>query len=123
MEQEIVFDKKEQLEKIQAALLPDEQVEAVFDMKGGGTGFIGITNRRVIFQDNAFMRRTKAVVSVPYSRIHAVAAEDESGMFGGRGHFSSSKIVLSAAGGTYEFQFRGADKAHMAHDMILRRVI
>jgi hypothetical protein len=33
---EVQFDKKEQLQKIQAALLPSEFVEAVFDVKGVG---------------------------------------------------------------------------------------
>ena len=76
---EVVFDKRDQLDKIQAALLPDETVEAVFDMKGGGTGFVGITSKRVIVYDKAFLRRMKAIVSIPYSRITSLAAEDESG--------------------------------------------
>jgi hypothetical protein len=41
---DVQYDKKEQLQKIEAALLEGESVEAVFDMKGGGTGFIGITS-------------------------------------------------------------------------------
>ena len=54
MSGEPVFDKKEQLQKIEAALLPGEQVWAVFDMKGGGTGFVGITTKRVLVYDKAF---------------------------------------------------------------------
>jgi hypothetical protein len=57
MEQEVQFDKPEQLEKIQEGLLPDETVYAVFDMKGGGTGFIGITDKRVMIQDSAFLTK------------------------------------------------------------------
>ena len=45
---EMYYDRKEQLQKIESGLLPGEVVEGVFDMKGGGTGFIGITNKRVI---------------------------------------------------------------------------
>jgi hypothetical protein len=48
MEQEVEFDKPEQLQKIQEGLLPEERVYADFDLKGGGTGFIGITDKRVI---------------------------------------------------------------------------
>src|SRR5687768_9776524 len=106
---EVVFDRREQLEKIEAGLLPGEIVEAVFDMKGGGTGFIGITNKRVIVYDKAFMRKMKAVVSVPYSRITSIAAEDESGLFTGRGFFASSKVVVTTSHGDFEFEFRGAD--------------
>ncbi len=120
---EVVFDRREQLEKVQAALLPDETVEAVFDMKGGGTGFLGITSRRVIIYDKVFLRRMKAVVSVPYSRIHSIAAEDESGLFTGRGFFASSKLVITTSHGEYEFEFRGADKAHLAHMLILGHMV
>lgn len=120
---EVIFDKRDQLEKVQAALLPGETIEAVFDMKGGGTGFIGITDKRVIVYDKAFLRKMKAVVSIPYSRIHTIAAEDETGLFTGRGFFSSSKLVLTTSHGDHEFEFRGADKAHMAHDLVLKHLI
>ena len=120
---EVVFDRREQLEKVQAALLPGETVEAVFDMKGGGTGFLGVTSRRVIIYDKVFLRRMKAVVSVPYSRIHSIAAEDEAGLFTGRGFFASSKLVITTSHGEYEFEFRGADKAHLAHTLILGHMV
>ncbi len=120
---EVEYDKKDQLQKVEAGLLPGETVEGVFDMKGGGTGFIGITSKRVIIYDKAFMRKMKAVVSIPYTRINAVAAEDESGLFTGRGFFGSSKVVLTTSGGEYEFDFRGSDKAHLAHNMILSHMV
>jgi len=118
-----VFDRREQLEKVQAALLPGEVVEAVFDLKGTGTGFIGITSHRVIVYDKAFMRKMKALVSIPYNRIHAVAAEDESGLLTGRGFFASSKLVLTTAHEPYELEFRGADKAHVAHNLVLSHLL
>lgn len=117
------YDKKEQFQKIEAALLPSEQVMAVFDMKGGGTGFIGVTTHRVIVYDKSFMRKMKAIVSVPYSRIHSIAAEDESGALTGRGFMASSKIVLTTSHGELEFEFRGADKAHFAHNLIVAKMM
>ena len=33
---ELIFDRKEQLEKIQSLLVPNEILYAVFDLKGGG---------------------------------------------------------------------------------------
>ena len=120
---EVIFDKPDQLEKVRAGLLPGEDLEAVFDVKGGGTGFVGITSKRLIFQDNAWVMNTRAIVSVPYSRIHTVAAEDQVGMFGGRGFFSSSRIVITTSDGARTFQFRGADKAHIAHDLILTHML
>lgn len=113
------FDKREQFQKIEAALLNGEHALGVFDMKGGGTGFLGVTTMRVIIYDKAFARKTKSMVSIPYSRITSIAAEDESGMLTGRGFFASSKMELRAGSESFEFEFRGADKAHMAHDLIL----
>lgn len=120
---DIYHDKREQLSKIQAALLPGESIEAVFDMKGGGTGFIGITSRRIIVYDKAFMRKMKAIVSIPYSKITSIAAEDESGLLTGRGFFSSSNVVIKAGTDTFEFEFRGAYKAHYAHNLILSHIL
>jgi hypothetical protein len=119
----VLFDKQEQLLKIEAALLPDESLEAVFDMKGGGTGFIGITSKRIIVYDKAFLRKMKAVVTVPYSRINTVAAQDDSGLLTGRGFFSSSTLIVTTSHGELQFEFRGADKAHTAHNMILNHIL
>jgi hypothetical protein len=123
MDQEVMFDTREQLKKIQEGLLPEETVYAVFDMKGGGTGFIGITDKRVMIQDSAFIKKESAIVSIPYDRIHALATSEETGMLGGRGIFAGSKLVLSTSAGSYELEFRGADKAHAAHDLILKRML
>ena len=117
------FDKREQFQKIESALLPGERVLGVFDMKGGGTGFLGVTSLRIIVYDKAFARKTKSMVSIPYGRITSIAAEDESGLLTGRGFFSSSKVELRVSSESFEFEFRGADKAHMAHDLILGGMI
>ena len=120
---EVYFDKQEQLDKIGAALLPGEAIEAVFDMKAGGTGFLGITSKRILFYDKVFLRRMKVMVSVPYSRIHSLAAEDESGLLTGRGFFGSSTLVVTTSHGEYDFEFRGSDKAHIAHNLIISHMI
>ncbi len=120
---DVMFDRQEQLDKICAALLPNESIEAVFDMKGGGTGFIGVTSHRIVFYDKSFARKMKALVSIPYSRIHCVAAEDESGLLTGRGFFASSKLVIHTSSGEHEFEFRGSDKAHIAHNLVLRHIL
>ena len=65
----------------------------------------------------------KAVVSIPYSRIGASAAEDGSGLFTGQGFFGSSKVVLTASRGEFEFELRGPDEAHIAHDIVLIRML
>jgi hypothetical protein len=120
---EVIFDRQDQLAKIEAGLLPGEEIEAVFDVKGGGTGFVGITSKRIIFQDSAWVVKSMAVVSIPYSRIHTVAAEDSASLLTGRGFFSSSRIIITTSAGSRVFQFRGADKAHIAHNLILRHIL
>jgi hypothetical protein len=66
---------------------------------------------------------TMAIVSIPYSRIHTVAAEDSASPLTGRGFFSSSRIIITTSAGSRVFQFRGADKAHIAHNRILRHIL
>lgn len=120
---EPIFDKRDQYERLKAALLPGEQIEAVLDLKNVGTGFVGITDKRIVFYDPVFLRKLKAIVSVPYSRIHVIATQDEAGLLTGRGFFASSKLMIATSHGEYEFEFRGADKAHLAHNLILGHMV
>jgi hypothetical protein len=118
-----IFDKKDQLEQIKPMLIEGEQLDAVFDLKGTGTGFLAVTSKRLIVYDKAFLRKMKAVVSVPYSRILSVGAEDENNVLLGRGFFSTSKLAIKTSDNEYDFEFRGADKAHLAHRLILTRLL
>jgi len=115
-----VFDRQEQLRKVEAGLLDGEQIFAVYDLKGGGTGFLGITSKRLIVYDRTYLIDRQALVSIPYTRVVTVAAEDHPNPVAGRGFFSSSRLVLALQGDRrYEFEFRGADKALHAHNLIL----
>ena len=119
MTQEPIYDKQDQLEKIQDALIAGESIRGVFDMKGGGTGFLGITDKRLIFDDKAFLRKSKAMVSIPYSRIISIASKDPGGLFGSL----SSELVIRTSGADYEFEFRGGDKAHKAYELIVPQIL
>ncbi|MQA16211.1 MAG: hypothetical protein GEV09_19310 [Pseudonocardiaceae bacterium] len=114
---DVAFDKQEQLEKIQAGLLQGERIIAVYDGIGTGTGFIGLTDRRVILQDNSFVGKKVALTSVPYSRINAVSFVSDKSMLGK--FASTSAVAISAGGKDYEIEFRGDEKARHAHDVIL----
>jgi hypothetical protein len=114
----ISFDKQDQVDKIQAGLLPGESIIAVYDSKGGGTGFIGLTKRRVVLQDNGFVGKRVALTSVPYSKINAVSFVSDKSMLGKLASTSSS-IAVSVGSVTYEIEFRGEQKAKHAHDVIL----
>jgi hypothetical protein len=50
-----ISDMKNQLQMIEAAMLRGERVKAVFDMKDGETGFVGITTKRVTAYDKTFL--------------------------------------------------------------------
>lgn len=115
---QIAYDKQDQLEKVQAGLLAGEQVIAVYDGAGAGTGFIGVTNLRVLLQDNSFAGKRTALTSLPYSRISSVSMVADKSMLGR--FASSSSIAISTGGGAvHEVEFRGAEKARHCHDAIL----
>ncbi len=59
------FDRQEQYDKIASGLLPGETIIAVYDAIGGGTGFIGVTDLRVILQDNSFVGKKVALTPDP----------------------------------------------------------
>lgn len=115
----VEFDQKMQVDQIYPFLLDDEKIHAVYDCKGAGTGFVGITNKRLIFYDKAFMMKRKALVSVPYSKVTSVASVDE-----GRGLFgATSELVVKAGSEAYAFEFRGGDKAQKAYKFIMAELL
>lgn len=87
-------------------------------MKGGGTGFVGIIDLRIVFMDKAFMRKKKALVSVPFTRMSAVASEDSGSLL-----FGTSKLIIVAGARDWEFEFRSNDKAHTAYNLILANLL
>ncbi|MFI7615470.1 hypothetical protein ACIBP6_30010 [Nonomuraea terrae] len=60
MNQSVPYDKQEQLQQIQSGLMQNEHIIAVYDAIGAGTGFLGLTDRRVIIQDKSFIGKTVA---------------------------------------------------------------
>ena len=118
---DVDFDKRDQYDRIAPLVIPGETLLAVYDMKGGGTGFIGITDLRLIFLDESFVRKSKALVTVPFSKITAVAVEDT-----GR-HINpfaaSGKLILIAGSHEWEFEFRSNDKAHRAYGLIMSNLL
>lgn len=122
--EDILVDKKDQLEKIEGVCLPNETIRAVFDLKGGGSGFIGLTDKRIIYYDKAFLKKKKALVSLPYSRIACVASEDNSGFFIRSGFLVSDTLTIESIGlEPRTFIFRGGDKAHRAHNIIMEYLL
>jgi len=116
---EVVYDKKDQYDQIIPWIIPGEALHAVFDCKGAGTGFVAITDKRLMFYDKAFMRKRKALTSVPFSKITAVSSVDE-----GRGLFgATSELVVKTGSEEFEFEFRGGEKAQNAYQLIMKELL
>ncbi len=122
--EDIKVDKKDQLEKIEGVCLPDELIRAVFDLKGMGTGFLGITDKRIIFYDKAFLKKKKALVSIPHNHIAAVASEDRKGLIIRGGFLVTDTLTITPIGlESKTFEFRGGDKAHQAHNILMEYLL
>jgi hypothetical protein len=117
MSQQVDYDNKSQLERIQGGLIPGETLYAVYDMKGGGTGFIGITDRRLIIQDEGKVRKRRSLISLPYSRITMISSADEGGMLR-----KTSELTVFAGSQEFEFEFRSGDKAERAYTFIVQHM-
>jgi Bacterial PH domain len=119
---ETIYDRKDQLQQVQSALLPGERLYAVYDAKGVGTGYIALTDRRVIIADKSFIGRAVALVSMPYRSVSSVAVVSNARFTGN--FFSTCSIIVTSAGGVHhEIEFRGEDKARHAHDFILASML
>jgi hypothetical protein len=116
-----VYDKKDQLQQVRDGLLEGETVYAVYDAVGAGTGFLGITDRRVILQDTSFVGKRVAITSIPYSRVTSVSVVSDRSW--GGAFFSSSSIAITTSHSSHEVEFRGTDKAHHAHNLILWHMV
>ncbi|MDI1462434.1 PH domain-containing protein [Catellatospora sp. KI3] len=116
----VTYDRKEQLQQIQSGLLPGEQVIAVYDAIGTGTGFLGLTDLRVIIQDTSFVGKKVALTSIPYSKITSVSVVSNRSWAGQ--FFSTGAIAIHVGAHVYQMEFRGDEKTHHVHNLILHRI-
>jgi hypothetical protein len=115
---QIPFDRDDQLRQVQSGLLEGERLFAVYDGKGMKTGFLGLTDKRIIIQNKSYVGKKIAMISLPYSRIAEVGVLSNASLMGN--FFSTSEIYVRTFGGDlHEIEFRGVDKAKHAHDVIL----
>src|SRR5687767_483670 len=113
----IPHDRRDQLSQIQAGLLPGESIIAVYDAVGVGTGFIGLTDKRVILQDNSVVGKRLAITSVPYSKVTAVSLVSDKSWAGN--FFSTGKIAIHVGTHMWEIEVRGVEKTQHIHNVIL----
>lgn len=121
---DIPHDRPEQLAHVQSGLVQGEQIYCVYDDKGVGSGFIALTNLRVIILNKSFVsafpghKGMSATISLPYSQIASVSTLSKTSAFGN--FFSDSHIYLVTSGGTpHAVELRATDRAKHVHDTIL----
>ncbi len=117
MSQQVDFDDRGQLERIQGGLITGETLYAVYDLKGTGTGFIGITDRRLIIQDEGRVRKRRSLISIPYSKITMLASADEGGIIR-----KTSELSVYVGSQEFELEFRSSDKAERAYSLIIQHL-
>lgn len=114
-----VYDHKALLQHVVPWLLAGERLYAVFECKGGGAGFVAITDRRLLFHDKTVARRRRALTSIPHARIVSVSTVDE-----GRGPFGpTTELVVKTVTDEFEFAFRSGDRAHRAYQFIMMALL
>ena len=111
------YDRREQYQQIVSGLLPGENVIAVYDAVGVGTGFIGLTDKRVILQDKSFVGKRVAITSIPYAKVTAVSLVSDKSWAGN--FFSTGKIAIHVGAQTWEIDVRGVEKTQHIHNVIL----
>ena len=112
-----IYDNKGQFQQIQSGLLEGEQIIAVYDAVGAGTGFLGLTTRRVIIQDKSFVGKRVAITSIPYAKVSSVSVVSNKSWAGQ--FFSTGTIAITVGTHIYEVEFRGSEKTHHVHNVIL----
>ena len=106
------YDKEDQYMRVLAYLVPGETLYAVYDCKGAGTGFIGVTDQRVLFYDQGTLIKNRSMVSIPYNQIVVIATADEGVVF------QSCQLNIMTAAGKFEFQFTSPEKTRWVYQFI-----
>ncbi len=115
---EPIFDQESQFNQIKQLLIEGETLSAVYDCKGAGTGFVGVTDQRVIFLDQQLLSKKRSLISIPYNRVIGMSSAEGGGMV-----FKTSEITLLTAAGNFSFEFRGADKAEWIYRYVMHQIL
>lgn len=113
------YDVKNQYDRIVPLIFSEETLFAVYDCKGGGTGFVGITDQRIIFYDQGILTKKKAIVSIPYNQVVGVAFSDEGSILWGQ----ASELTLITSAGKFTFEFKGTDRIQSAYKYIMGQLL
>lgn len=112
-----VYDNKNQYEQVMPYILPGEILQAVYDCKGAGTGFVGLTDQRLIFYDHGILVKKKTMVSIPYNRVIGIACTDEGTIF------RSTEIVVLTTIGNFTFEFRNINRVEWVYHYVMNQIL
>ena len=104
-------DTAEQLELVSRGLLQGEEVLAVYDCIGTGTGFVGLTTLRVVMQDKSFVGKRVALTSIPYRHVRSRLGREQH-VVRRQVHVERAASRIDVGGTVHEADFRGVEKAH-----------
>jgi hypothetical protein len=113
----VVYDNEEQYMRVLAYLIPGETLFAVYDCKGAGTGFLGITDQRLLFYDLGTIIKNRNMVSIPYNQITVIAVADEGIVF------QSGQLTVFTASGKFEYQFTSPEKTRWVYQFINSQIL
>jgi hypothetical protein len=123
----IPHDRADQLAHVQSGLLPGETIYCVYDDKGLGTGYIALTDLRIMLANKSFVsafpghKGMSHVTSLPYPQIASVSMLASKSWLGS--FWSESHVYFITTGGThYTVELRGTEKAKYVHDTILWKI-
>ena len=113
------FDKQDQANRVVELLVDGELLYAVYDCKGRGTGFLGITDRRLIVRDDGHLKHSKRIVSIPYRQITAVGTGSDYKLLGS----SEGTLSVHAGGEEWDFRLKGDGKTRKAYLRIMEHLL
>lgn len=113
------YDRKDQHDRIESALVPGETLWMTLDCKGSGTGFMAITDRRLVFQDQNWRKSRNVLVSVPLDRVHAVGISTNMNLIGR----TTGTISIQAGEDDWSFEFKNAEKTGLAYKLLMSFVL
>lgn len=113
------FDRPDQHKRFEELMVPSETLWMTLDCKGSGTGFVGITDKRLMFQDANWRKTRNVIVSVPLDRIHAVGLSSNYS-FIGKG---SGVLSIQAGDDDWAFEFKVPEKTRIAYLLLMSFVL
>jgi hypothetical protein len=115
---QVEYDDADHLREALALIIPGETLYAVLAEHAQGPAYLAVTDRRLIFLDQGQIGPEQLVVSLPFSRLTALAFAADAGMA-----FATARLIVQAGGHQWTFDFGHPDQAHRAYHLIIGNLL